>query len=117
MRRPMLVAAQRSAGQRSEASAFGRRRPLTAGGLCLPRPAHPGCQPACLPWRTGRVEFYGDSWGKEPDWGTICDNEWGEPEAKVVCRELKLNDGTGASAVFQPGIKRGPEEMEIWMSR
>lgn len=31
----------------------------------------------------GRVEFCSDQ-----QWGTICHDLWGEPDARVVCRQL-----------------------------
>ena len=38
----------------------------------------------------GRVDICFDN-----HWGTICDDEWGPPEATVVCRQLGYGNGEG----------------------
>ena len=38
----------------------------------------------------GRVEIC-----SENSWGTICNDDWDESEAVVVCRQLNFNDGQG----------------------
>lgn len=38
----------------------------------------------------GRVEICSGN-----SWGTICNDDWDESEAVVVCRQLNFNDGQG----------------------
>ena len=45
----------------------------------------------------GRVEIC-----RHNRWGTVCDNEWGRTDAKVVCRQLGFSS---AGSYNQPQVK------------
>lgn len=49
--------------------------------------------------REGRVEVC-----QQGVWGTVCDDFWGEPDARVVCRQLNFSaDGNAAPWLFGEG--------------
>lgn len=50
--------------------------------------------------REGRVEIFLNN-----QWGTVCDDEWGTPDANVVCRQLGYPSGGSprSSAYFGRG--------------
>eukprot|EP00058_Branchiostoma_floridae_P007724 XP_002593212.1 hypothetical protein BRAFLDRAFT_120140 [Branchiostoma floridae] len=64
-----------------------------------------------------RLEDGGYSYGRvevrvNGEWGTICDDGFGEPEAAVICREL----GFAGVEAFYPGAYYGEGTGKIWLS-
>ncbi|XP_074470969.1 scavenger receptor cysteine-rich type 1 protein M130-like isoform X1 [Sebastes fasciatus] len=55
---------------------------------------------------SGRVEVYHDG-----QWGTICDDRWGMPEAAVVCREMDC--GNALSVKYKSYFGRGRDQ--VWL--
>ncbi|XP_071506652.1 scavenger receptor cysteine-rich domain-containing group B protein-like [Diadema antillarum] len=53
----------------------------------------------------GRVEIYHNN-----EWGTVCDDGWGQEEAEVVCRQLGLGDVIYFSESFGAGT--GPIHLD-----
>jgi len=51
-------------------------------------------------YNEGRVEVYYNGM-----WGTVCDNEWGDNKAKMVCMQLGLGS-SGIPQKFVPGNGR-----------
>ena len=60
--------------------------------------------------KSGRLEVYLDG-----AWGTVCDDYFGEPEAKVACRQLgyvNADRWVGAGLVFLDGDESTPIHMD-----
>lgn len=51
----------------------------------------------------GRVEVYHDG-----QWGTICDENWGQEAAEVVCKELGYSSAISAIKKAHFGQGTGP---------
>ncbi|XP_071954285.1 scavenger receptor cysteine-rich domain superfamily protein-like [Antedon mediterranea] len=51
----------------------------------------------------GRIEVF-----KDGQWGTVCDNEWDQKDAKVVCRQLDYPDALSAVTGSKFGEGVGP---------
>ena len=61
-------------------------------------------------YRTGRVEIF-----IEPNntWGTVCDDNWNDQNAQVVCRQLGL--GTNGTSIFGFSLNASPN-VPIWLN-
>uniref|UniRef100_A0A673B6Z5 SRCR domain-containing protein n=1 Tax=Sphaeramia orbicularis TaxID=375764 RepID=A0A673B6Z5_9TELE len=55
---------------------------------------------------SGRVEIF-----HEGQWGTVCDDDWGTPDAMVVCRQL----GCGPAISVHSGSRFGRGSGPIWL--
>ncbi|XP_075301986.1 scavenger receptor cysteine-rich domain-containing protein DMBT1 isoform X3 [Opisthocomus hoazin] len=54
----------------------------------------------------GRVEVFHNG-----TWGTVCDDGWGSPEGRVVCRQLEC----GTLLSVAPGTRYGEGTGQIWL--
>lgn len=54
----------------------------------------------------GRVEVLHNG-----TWGTVCDDDWGSPEGRVVCQQL----GCGTVLSVAPGARYGEGKGQIWL--
>ena len=62
-----------------------------------------------LNYTTGRVEIFIK---RSNMWGTICDNNWDEDSARVVCRQLGFGDNATPVKGYSPSASEG---VPIWL--
>lgn len=71
--------------------------------------------------KTGRVEIYHPKF----DWGTVCDDFWGDTESDVVCRQLGFTGvsmtrkgayyGAGSGRILLDDVSCTGNESYIWV--
>jgi len=62
-------------------------------------------------YKHGRVEVYISS-GNQRGWGTVCDDEWDNTDAGVVCRQLGFGSYGRSLQTFQPSAT---SSVPIWL--
>ncbi|XP_038067128.1 scavenger receptor cysteine-rich domain-containing group B protein-like [Patiria miniata] len=76
-----------------------------AGVVCKPRPDELRLVGGSR--TSGRVEIY-----RGGSWGTICDSNWNETDAGIVCRQLGFSDALEAKSAAHFGQGSGPVHMD-----
>ncbi|XP_038068884.1 deleted in malignant brain tumors 1 protein-like [Patiria miniata] len=76
-----------------------------AGVVCKPRPDDLRLVGGSR--TSGRVEIY-----RGGSWGTICDSNWNETDAGIVCRQLGFSDALEAKSAAHFGQGSGPVHMD-----